>query len=255
MITVENLIKVYPNETKALDDISFNIERGSICGYLGTNGAGKTTTVKIITGMMKATSGNVFVDGINVNEYPQKVKKIIGYVPESSAVLQSLSPLDFLEFVCKIYDLEKNIYLSRIYEFLELFGLRNEINTPMYSFSKGMRQKVLLISSLIHNPEVIFWDEPLSGLDFNTSLLIKDLVKELSQSGKTFFYCSHILDIVEKVCNRVIILNSGRIVFDKNIDMPESADISLEKIFSEYINVDGQKDMMSKLYSKIINKQ
>src|SRR5438552_12901668 len=139
MIEVNELVKTYPGNVRALDGVSFNIEPGEICGYLGANGAGKSTTIKILTGMISADSGSVVINGINVFENPNKVKKIIGYVPESGEMFLSLTPYDFLEFVCKIYDIEKNVYIKRIYDFMELFDLKNEVKTPLASFSKGMR--------------------------------------------------------------------------------------------------------------------
>jgi len=235
MISVNELVKTYPGNVRALDGVSFHIEPGEICGYLGANGAGKSTTIKILTGMIGADSGSVVINGINVFEKPNQVKKIIGYVPESGEMFLSLTPYDFLEFVCKIYDIEKNIYVKRIYDFMELFDLKNEVKTPLASFSKGMRQKVLIISSIIHNPDIIFWDEPLSGLDFNSISLIKDLIKDLSANGKTFFYSTHILDIIEKVCSKVIILNAGKVVFDKPVSAIENTN-SLENIFRQYID-------------------
>jgi len=235
------LKKTYPGGITALNDISFTIEKGEICGYLGANGAGKTTTVKILTGMISADSGEVTLNGIDVARYPQKVKRFIGYVPETGTIFQALTPYEFLEFVCKIYDLDYNVYPKKIMDFLELFELRSESNTPMAAFSKGMRQKVLIISSLIHNPEVIFWDEPLSGLDFQSMETVKALAQELSAAGKTFFYCSHLLDIVERTCNRIIILKSGTIVF--NGRPPDS----LEKLFRQHIDSIPTKQKISEL--------
>src|SRR4030095_4507786 len=181
MISVNNIIKIYPNDVKALDSVSFKIEPGEICGYAGPNGAGKSTTIKILTGMIKATSGTAIVNGYDVNENPNKVKSHIGYVPESGELFLSLTPYDFLEFVCRMYNLEKDIYNNRIYSFCEMFGLGGEVKSPMFTFSKGLKQKVLIISSLIHNPDVIFWDEPLGGIDYSTTLKIRGLTKELAE--------------------------------------------------------------------------
>lgn len=244
MISVTNLAKTYPNNVTALDGISFEIEKGEVCGYLGANGAGKTTTVKILTGMLSADSGEVRMNGVDVLRFPQKVKQIIGYVPESGEVFQSLTPYEFLEFVCKIYSMDRKIYRNRIQDFLELFDLTSEINEPMASFSKGMKQKVLIISSLIHSPEVIFWDEPLSGLDYNTAVLVRDLIKELSANGKTFFYCSHVLDIVEKTCSKIIIIKSGKVVFDEKL---KPDDNSLEDIYRRYIDAGTKKEKLTNL--------
>jgi ABC-2 type transport system ATP-binding protein len=247
MIRVNELVKVFPDDCKALDGVSFNIEEGEVCGYLGANGAGKSTTIRILAGMLSADRGEVSVNGIDVLKSPQRVKKIIGYVPESGAIFQSLTPYDFLEFVCRIHGLGKEIYHKRIYEFIELFDLKNEIRTPMSSFSKGMKQKVLIISSLIHNPEVIFWDEPLSGVDFNTNLLVRDLVSDLSEKGKIFFYSSHILDMVEKICSRVIILNVGRVVYDSQLN-PDNDNFSLEEFFRKYTDTADIKVKTSEIY-------
>lgn len=251
MVKVTGLVKIYPNDCKALKGISFEIQRGEVCGYLGANGAGKSTTIKILTGMIKADSGEAYIDNYNVFSSPEKVKKIIGYVPESGALFLSLSPYDFLEFVCKIYDMDKTLYSRRIYEFLEMFDLKSEANTPMSSFSKGMRQKVLIISSLIHNPDVIFWDEPLSGIDFNTTVLIRDIVKDLSENGKTFFYSTHLLDMVEKICTRVIILNEGDIVFNEYLKNNEK-NISLEDVFKKYIDTAVIKQKASEIYKNLM---
>ena len=249
MIFVSNLVKIYPGNCIALDGVSFKIERGEICGYLGANGAGKTTTVKILTGMLSADSGEVSINGVDVVRTPQKVKQIVGYVPESGAVFQSLSPYEFLEFVCKVYGMEANSYRKRIQDFLELFDLSGEMNAPMASFSKGMKQKVLIISSLIHNPEVIFWDEPLSGLDYNTAVLVRDLIKELSANGRTFFYCSHVLDVVEKTCSRIIIIKSGKVVFDEKLRTGDNS-FSLEDVYKKYIDADSKKEKVSNLFKE-----
>jgi ABC-2 type transport system ATP-binding protein len=250
MIKVNDLVKVYDNECRALDGVSFSIEKGEVCGYLGANGAGKSTTIKILAGMLSADKGSVMVNDIDVLHNPQTVKKIIGYVPESGAIFQSLTPNDFLEFVCKIHGIGKDIYEKRILEFLELFDLKNEIRTPMSSFSKGMKQKVLIISSLIHNPEIIFWDEPLSGVDFNTNILVRDMVKDLSAQGKIFFYSSHILDMVEKICNKVIILNLGKVVYDEHIDS-DNRNLSLEDYFKKYTGTAGLKQKASEIYKNL----
>ncbi|MCI0448759.1 MAG: ABC transporter ATP-binding protein [Chlorobi bacterium] len=249
MLSVNNLVKIYPNDTRALDDVSFKIEEGEICGYLGPNGAGKTTTIKILSAMISPTSGSVVINGYNVFEYPNKVKKIIGYVPESGALFLSLTPYDFLEFVCKMYDMDKRIYNKRIFNFMELFDLKNEIRTPMHAFSKGMRQKVLIISSLIHDPDIILWDEPLSGIDYNTTNVIRNIVKELSSAGKIFFYSTHVVESVDKICTRILVLNSGRIAFDGEIDNLNGR--TVEEIMKKYADSGDMHEKISGLYKNI----
>jgi ABC-2 type transport system ATP-binding protein len=239
MIEVTGLVKTYHPEKRALDDVSFKIEDGEVCGYLGANGAGKSTTIKILTGMLSANSGSAVVNGINVLQEPQKAKKIIGYVPESGALFQSLTPFDFLEFVCKMYA-------------MEMFDMKNEIKVPIASFSKGMSQKVLIISSLIHNPDIIFWDEPLGGIDFKTTSLITDIVKDLSSHGKTFFYSTHILDMMEKICTKVIILNEGKVVYDEKITSGSERQ-SLEDVFRKYVDTGSSKEKASAIYRNMTN--
>ena len=251
MIIAENLVKVYSGDVKALDGISFHIEPGEVCGYLGSNGAGKSTTIRILCGMLEATSGNVIINGFNVNDDPTMVKKMIGYVPETGALFLSLTPFDFLEFVCRMYEMPKDIYVQRIYAFMELFDLKNEINTPMHAFSKGMRQKVLIISSLIHDPEVIVWDEPLSGIDYDTTLTIRNLVKDLRQRGKTFFYSTHIVESAEKICTRVIILNKGKIAFEGSVH--EDSPAELEQLMGKYSVMPGVNEKISGIFGN--NKQ
>jgi len=252
MIEVTELVKTYLPNIRALDGVSFKIEDGEVCGYLGANGAGKSTTIKILTGMLSADSGSVAVNRIDVVQEPQKVKKIIGYVPESGALFQSLTPFDFLEFVCKMYSVDRNAYLRRIFEFMEMFDLKNEIRTPMASFSKGMSQKVLIISSLIHNPDIIFWDEPLSGIDFKTTSLIIDIVKDLSSHGKTFFYSTHLLDMMEKICTKIIILNEGKVVHNEKISADKDRQ-SLEDVFRKYVNTGSSKEKASEIYKNMTN--
>jgi ABC-2 type transport system ATP-binding protein len=244
MISVSDLVKVYPENVKALGGVTFDVAPGEICGYIGSNGAGKSTTIKILCGMLKATSGSVMLNGFNVTESPDKVKKFLGYVPESGELFLSLSPYDFLEFVCKMYNMEKNEYYKRINSFMEMFDLKDEIYTPMFSFSKGMRQKVLIISSLIHNPDIIFWDEPMGGIDYTTSLMIRDVMKEMASMGKIFFYSTHQVESISRICSRIIMINSGKIVYDNFV----SDDVKIEEIFSKYASGD-KTEKISSIYN------
>ena len=247
MIQAENIVKVYPNGVKALEGVSFLIEHGEICAYLGGNGAGKSTTAKILCGMLGLTSGEVFVNGINTAVKPDDVKKITGYVPESGALFLSMTPYDFLEFVCRMYDLERKLYNHRIYSFMEMFDLKTEVNTPMHAFSKGMRQKVLIISSLIHDPDVVIWDEPFSGIDYNTTMVIRGLVKELAASGKTFFYSTHVIESVDRICTRAIILNKGKVVYDGSLAGTDRT--GLEELMKKYSAPEQAQETLTGLYN------
>jgi ABC-2 type transport system ATP-binding protein len=234
VIDVSRLVKQF-GSLRAVDDVSFAIPAGQICGYLGPNGAGKTTTVKLLTGMLKPDGGAARIAGYDILADPVEVKKRIGLVPESGAVYQSLTPREYLSFVGRLYHLSEDLIESRIAEFLQFFGLESKIDQPMTGFSKGMKQKVVIASALIHQPDVLFLDEPLNGLDANAALLLKELIRNLAHQGKTVFYTSHILEVVENLCDRVIILNNGKIAADGSVnqlkDMTRQS--SLEGVFSQ----------------------
>jgi ABC-2 type transport system ATP-binding protein len=213
MIKVERLTKTY-GETEALRSISFTVPAGQVCGYLGPNGAGKSTTVKILTGVLRPTSGEGSVAGFDVVRESLEVKKRIGYVPETGTVYSTLSANEYLALVGALHDMEPEEVAERTARMLELFQIKDAADRRLDTLSKGMRQKVVISAALIHDPEVVLFDEPLSGLDANAALLIKDIVRGLAERGKTVLYCSHILDVVERLCERVIILDKGAIVAD-----------------------------------------
>lgn len=211
MIEVINIIKYFDNRA-VLDNISFSVKRGEICGYIGPNGAGKTTTIKILIGMLKPSGGIAYIDGINVVENPTAIKKIIGYVPESGGLFETLTPVEFLTFVGRIYQMNKTSIDKKINELMEIFEIHEYKNEPMLSFSKGMKQKVVLISALMHDPKILFLDEPLNGLDANAIQVFKEIIKKLAEIGRTIFYSSHLLDVIEKICDKLIIINRGKII-------------------------------------------
>lgn len=213
MIEVQQLTKTY-NETEALRSVSFTVPAGQVCGYLGPNGAGKSTTVKILTGVLRPTSGAARVAGFDVAQESLEVKKRIGYVPETGTVYSTLSANEYLALVGALHDMETEEVAERSAQMLELFQLRDAADRRLDTLSKGMRQKVVISAALLHDPEVVLFDEPLSGLDANAAWLIKDIVRGLADRGKTILYCSHILDVVERLCERVIILDRGEIVAD-----------------------------------------
>jgi len=234
MITLQNLSRCF-GDTTAVNSVSLNIPAGQICGYLGPNGAGKTTTVKMLTGMIKPTSGSASVAGFDILQQPMDVKRRIGYVPESGAVYNSLTPWEFLSLIGRLHDMKDSDIKEKVEEFSRFFHLSEHLNQRMVSFSKGMKQKVVIMASILHNPQVLFMDEPLTGLDANAALLLKKLIRHLADEGKTVFYCSHLLDVVENLCDRVVIINEGKIVADGSIN--ELKEItkrsSLEGVFSQ----------------------
>ena len=213
MIQVEELVKTY-GETEALRQVSFSVPAGQICGYLGPNGAGKSTTVKILAGVLPPTAGRAMVAGFDVRQEPLEVKRRIGYVPETGAVYPTLSPNEYLALVGVLHDMSPREVAERSKRMLSLLKIDGVADRRLDTLSKGMRQKVVISAALLHDPDVVLFDEPLSGLDANAAVMIKDIVRGLAERGKAILYCSHMLDVVERLCERVIILNQGEILAD-----------------------------------------
>ncbi len=213
MIEVQGLSRKF-GSTLALDDLDLRVEPGEILGFLGPNGAGKSTTVKILTGMLAPTSGSARVAGFDVVEEPLQVKSRIGYVPESGALYENLTAGEYLELVASLHHLEPSYYQPRMRELLDLFNLLETRDQRMAQYSKGMKQKVLLSAALLNDPQVLFLDEPLNGIDANTALLVKELLRKLAAQGKTIFFSSHILEVVERICSRIVIIDRGRRVIE-----------------------------------------
>jgi ABC-2 type transport system ATP-binding protein len=233
LIQIRNLSKSYGAKV-VLKNLSLDIFPGQVIGYIGPNGAGKSTTVKILTGLIPDFTGQVIVDGIDMAENPQEIKKLIGYVPENAEIYDVLSPMEYLDFIGKLYGMEDQILQERALRLLTAFGLGNNANDRMDTFSKGMRQKVLLISGIIHNPRIIVLDEPLSGLDANAVIMVKELIERLSQEGKTIFYCSHMMDVVEKVSDRILLIDKGEIIADGTFEsLKQEHAETLEQIFAK----------------------
>jgi ABC-2 type transport system ATP-binding protein len=197
---------------QALRDVSLSVAWGEVFGYVGANGAGKTTTIKILTGLLRPTSGDALVGGHSVLEQPLEVKARLGYVPESGALFEKFSPVEYLTLIGRLYRLPEARIRERMGEELRAFGLEADKDKPMGVLSKGTKQKVCWISALLHDPEVLVLDEPLNGLDVETVAHVKELMRRLAQQGRTIFYSSHLIDIVEKVCTRIAVIHAGRLV-------------------------------------------
>ncbi len=221
----------------AVENVSFSVAPGEILGYLGPNGAGKTTTIKILAGLLEQTEGRFFYQGEDVKNNLYRFKKKIGYVPEQSEIYPHLSAYDYLLMVGRLRRIPETILIEKIERFMELFSLTTDMHSSISSFSKGMIQKVLIGAALLHNPEILLLDEPLSGLDVTTGLILKDLIRQLAGIGKIIIYSSHILEIVEKICSKIIIIHKGCIVADDSVEnlrnlmkLP-----SLEDIFNQLV--------------------
>lgn len=233
MIQIKNLRKSYGSK-EVLKGLNLDILPGQVIGYIGPNGAGKSTTVKILTGLIPDFTGEVIVDGYNMNDNPLEIKGLMGYVPENAEIYEVLTPMEYLDFIGKLYELEEDVLTERAQKLLTAFGLGANLNDRMDTFSKGMKQKVLLISGIIHNPRIIILDEPLSGLDANAVIMVKELITRLSAEGKTIFYCSHMMDVVEKVSDRILLINKGEIVADGTFEsLKQNHSDTLEQIFAK----------------------
>jgi ABC-2 type transport system ATP-binding protein len=255
MIILDRLTKVF-GSTPAVDAVSLEIPAGQLVGYLGPNGAGKSTTVKMLIGAMAPTSGRAEISGFDVQRDSIEVKKLIGYVPESGAVFETLTGGEYLEMVGRLYGLDESVIKDRVARFGEFFELdRETLNRKLLSaYSKGMKQKIVISAALIHNPRVIFFDEPLNGLDASTQLMFKTLIRNLAAEGKTILYCSHILDVVERTCDRIVIIDHGQVVADGTLaDLQQSSgEGSLERIFNKLTDQTGleeRAEQFSKTFS------
>lgn len=214
-ITVQNLTKIYGTQ-RAIDSLNFTIKKGEIVGFLGPNGAGKSTTMKIITGFLSATEGSAEVAGLNVTEQPIEIKRKIGYLPEHNPLYVDMYVREFLHFMGSLYRINSKKLKSRVAEIIELVGLSLEQHKKIGQLSKGYRQRVGLAHALIHNPEVLILDEPTTGLDPNQLVEIRNLIKEIGRE-KTVILSTHIMQEVEALCERVIIINRGKIVADRTV--------------------------------------
>jgi ABC-2 type transport system ATP-binding protein len=236
-IIIRNLKKSYGRGSagnEVLKGINLTINSGQIIGYIGPNGAGKSTTVKILCGILSDFEGDVTILGKDLKAESQEIKKHIGYVPETGALYDLLTPREYLTFIAALYRLDVSITESRIVNLLSFFNMEKNADQRMDTFSKGMKQKILILAGIINNPEILFLDEPLSGLDANSVIQVKELLISLAKDGKTIFYCSHLMDIVEKISDRIILINNGIVVADGIFDelRNEKAD-TLELLFAQ----------------------
>lgn len=242
MITLDRLTKVF-GEQVAVDQLSLDIPRGQIVGFLGPNGAGKSTTLRMLTGMIEPTSGSATIAGYDLATQVMDVKRHVGFVPESGAVFESLTGLEYLTMVAALYAIPEDAAVERIRQFIAFFDLSFETLTEklLGAYSKGMRRKVVITSALLHNPPVVFFDEPLDGLDANAAVGFKALIQSLAHEGKTIVYSSHILDVVERVCDRVIIIDQGKLLLDGRPDelVASRGAGTLERLFTQLTGGDG----------------
>lgn len=236
MLEVKNITKSF-NNIQVVKNVKFSAKQGEILGYLGPNGAGKSTTIKMIAGLLEPDNGSIYFRGEPIGKKMVDFKSIVGYIPEQGDLYGHLSGLEYLQLVGRLRQIPEKKLNEKIQGFMEQFGLSIDMYLPISSYSKGMKQKVLISSALLHDPEILLLDEPLAGLDISTSLVLKELLGRLAEKGKIIIYSSHILEVVEKICNRVIVIHKGKILADDSVDslgrlmkLP-----SLESIFKELV--------------------
>ena len=251
-IEIKNLLKVY-GEQKAVNNISFKVDKGEIVGFLGPNGAGKSTTMKIITGYLQPTGGDAFVCGLNVKDDPLEIKKKIGYLPEANALYYDMYVKEYLAFVAEVHKIQNP--KTKIQNIIDTVGLQIEAKKKIGQLSKGYKQRVGLAAALIHDPEVLVLDEPTSGLDPNQIIEIREVIKKQGQN-KTVLFSSHILQEVEAICDRVIIINNGELVADdklSNLQKGSEKQVSVKVEFKEAVPIDWLKNLQN--VSAVVNIQ
>jgi ABC-2 type transport system ATP-binding protein len=236
MLELQNLSRSFRG-IPAIQDVSFNLAPGEIVGFLGPNGAGKSTTVKIITGMLRPNDGKVLFEGQDIRKDMVAFRSVLGYVPEEAHLYTYLSGLEYLQLVGRLRGLGEDLIEAKATRLLKLLHLDSWQFSPMSSYSKGMRQRVLIAAALLHDPKLLIFDEPLSGLDVVSARLFRDLLELLAAEGKSILYISHVMEIVEQVCNRVVVIAKGRIVADARPD--DLASLmrlpNLEKVFAQLV--------------------
>jgi ABC-2 type transport system ATP-binding protein len=244
MLEVRRLTKRF-RAFAAVDDVSFTARPGEITGYLGPNGSGKSTTVKMVTGLMPPSEGEILFRGRNISRDLLAYKALVGYVPEEPYLYSYLTGAEYLEMVGELRSIPERRLKEKIDQFLRLFSLYGDRYTPLSSYSKGMRQKILIAAALLHNPELIVLDEPFSGLDITSTMVLRRLMRSLAEAGKVVLFSSHALEIVEKVCSEVVILHKGKVVANDSVSRLRDlmALPNLEDIFSQLVMVQNPDDV------------
>lgn len=231
MIEIKNVTKKY-GDKKALDNISFTVNDGEIFAFIGHNGAGKTTLIKSIVGIHDFEEGDIIIDGLSIKENPLECKKKIAYVPDNPETYEHMKGIDYLNFICDMYEIDQETREKNIKKYATIFEIEDKLTDTIESYSHGMKQKIVLIAALAHNPDILIMDEPFVGLDPKAVFDIKEILNEMIKDKKIVFYSTHILDVAEKLCSRVAIIKNGKII--KSGSMKEiKGDKSLEKVFME----------------------
>lgn len=238
MIEFKSVSKTYNGNVKALDNLSFSVGKGELVGFIGPNGSGKTTTIKLLSGVLVPEKGTITVNGFDVAKEPLKAKASIGYIPDNPDIFLRLKGIEFLNFIGDVYKVSVDDRKKTIEELAERFELTAALNSQILSYSHGMRQKLMVIAALLHKPEVWILDEPMTGLDPKSAFELKQMMKEHTQQGNSVFFSTHVLEVAEKLCDKVVIIKKGKKLYDGTLEQLEkkNKDKNLEDIFLELTN-------------------
>lgn len=234
MLEIKNLTKTYKGGKTAVDDLSLRVRAGDIYGFIGHNGAGKTTTIKSCCGILQFEQGDIFVDGVSVRDNPIECKRRIAYIPDNPDLYDFMSGVKYLNFIADIYGVPQRERQDRIAQYAELFGLTGDLAQPVSAYSHGMKQKLALISALIHEPRLMLLDEPFVGLDPKAAHILKGLMRELCDRGGAIFFSTHVLEVAEKLCDKIAIIKSGRLIASGTTAEVKGNE-SLENVFLELV--------------------
>ena len=213
MIEIKNVSQSYSKNVKVIENMNLKIEDGTIFGFIGPNGAGKTTTIEMITGVLKIDEGDIFIDGKSIIKEPIEAKKLFGFVPDSPDAFEKLTGLEYLNFIGDVYNVPPKERFEKVKDLANKFGIYDNLKDRIQSYSHGMKQKLIIISVLLYNPKNWILDEPMTGLDPKASYILKDLMREHKQKGNTVFFSTHVLEVAEKLCDKIAVIDNGKIIF------------------------------------------
>ncbi len=233
MIEIKNISKTYSGKVKAVNQLNMTVEDGEIIGFIGPNGAGKTTTLKMMTGILNPDEGEILLNGINIQQDPIEAKRQFGFVPDTPDIFLRLKGIEYLNFMADIYDVNDDLRRERIAHTAEIFQMTSALNDKILSYSHGMRQKIVMMGVLVHSPNIWILDEPLTGLDPQSAYALKEMMREHVASNKTVFFSTHVLEVAEKLCSKVAIINKGELFYFGTLEAlkAQHPGLSLEDIF------------------------
>ena len=235
LLQIENYTKIYSGTKKAADNITLNVEAGDIYGFIGHNGAGKSTTIRAIVGVLDFTEGEIFIDGHSVKDEPLECKKVTAYIPDNPDLYENLTGIQYLNFIADVFNIDAATREARIKEYADKLEITDALGDPISSYSHGMKQKVAIISALIHEPKLMVMDEPFVGLDPKAAYELKEIMHDMCKRGSAVFFSTHVLEVAEKLCNKIAIIKAGKIIADGPNDVI-LGDKSLEEVFLEEID-------------------